>query len=513
VKTPFFHPSSFFNIGNEETDELFSNIRYLKLLQSISLAMLLYLACIPYAGICQSDADIRKANSLLDRFSDKMLSAMERKYAKLEKKLTASSKRSLEKLQKQEAKLQKKLAGKDSLAARQLLLSTKEKYTAQLAKLSNPGIASSGSVNTYLPGLDSLQTTFSFLEKMGGKVPGLDIAKLQQVKDVSSQFKSLQAQMQQAGNIKQFLKERKQLLKEQFDKLGIGDQLKQMNKEVYYYQQQFNEYKSLLSDPDKLEKKILSLVREMPAFKNFMAENSMLSQLFGSPSAPVNGANLQSLQTRASVQQQLTGQFGSSGSNPQQFLQQQVQQAQTELGKLKDKINQFGGGSSDLEMPEFKPNNQKTKSFWKRIEYGLNIQSQKTNSLLPVTSDIALTAGYKLNDKSVIGIGAGYKLGWGKSLSGINITSQGVSLRVYADVKLKGSFWITSGYEENYQHEFTKLDQLKDLNAWQKSGLAGVTKKYKVGKKNGNMQLLWDFLSYSQLPQTQPLKFRIGYVF
>jgi hypothetical protein len=32
-----------------------------------------------------------------------------------------------------------------------------------------------------------------------------------------------------------------------------------------------------------------------------------------------------------------------------------------------------------------------------------------------------------------------------------------------------------------------------------------------VGKKTGNMQLLWDFLSYGQTPQTQALKFRVGY--
>jgi hypothetical protein len=194
-------------------------------------------------------------------------------------------------------------------------------------------------------------------------------------------------------------------------------------------------------------------------------------------------------------------------------LQQQVAQAQTEMNALKDKINKLGGGNSDLALPDFKPNNQKTKSFWNRIEYGLNIQSQKTNALLPVTSDIALTAGYKLNDKSTIGVGAGYKLGWGKNISNIHITSQGVSLRSYIDIKIKGSIWISGGYEENYQHEFTKLEQLKNMNAWQHSGLIGLTKKYKIGKKNGSLQLLWDYLSYSQVPKTPALKFRVGYSF
>ncbi|PQV55852.1 hypothetical protein CLV53_1472, partial [Sediminibacterium magnilacihabitans] len=82
----------------------------------------------------------------------------------------------------------------------------------------------------------------------------------------------------------------------------------------------------------------------------------------------------------------------------------------------------------------------------------------------------------------------------------------------YLDVKYKGSIWITGGYELNYQQSFSKIEQLKNLDAWQRSGLVGLTKKYRIGKKKGNLQLLWDFLSYSQVPQTQPLKFRIGYL-
>jgi len=49
------------------------------------------------------------------------------------------------------------------------------------------------------------------------------------------------------------------------------------------------------------------------------------------------------------------------------------------------------------------------------------------------------------------------------------------------------------------------------VNLWQKSALAGITKKYKMGKKEGNMQLLYDFLAGQQRPVAQPLKFRIGY--
>lgn len=343
-------------------------------------------------------------------------------------------------------------------------------------------------------------------------MPGLLPGRLQQIQNVATQLKSLQAQIQASADIKKFIKERKQLLKEQLDKFGMSKQLKEVNKEAYYYQQQINEYKAIINDPKKLEEKALGIVRNSTVFKDFMSKNGFLAQLFPMPGGYGTVDALRGLQTRNGVQQQLTQQLG-PGTNPQQYLQQQVQAAQSELNALKDKVNKMGGGSSELEIPDFKPNTQKTKSFWKRVEYGFNIQSQKTNALLPTTSDIALTMGYKLNDKTTIGIGYGYKLGWGKNISNIHLTSQGVSLRSYLDSKLKGSIWISGGYEKNYQHEFTKIDQLKNVNAWQQSGLIGLSKRYKVGRKNGNFQLLWDFLSYSQVPQTTALKFRVGYSF
>jgi hypothetical protein len=477
--------------------------------------MLFVIVCTtPSIGYCQTDSSIQKASSIIDRFSTKMLSGIDSKYIKLQDKITSYSERSLKRLQRQERKLKKKIAQKDSLAAKDIFENSDAQYGSMMQKIQNPAEKlNAGALNNYIPKLDSLQTTFNFLNKAGAKIPGIPADKLRQFQAVSNQLKSLQTQLQSATDIKKFIKERKQLLTDQLSKFGMGDQLKQINKQVYYYQQQINEYKSLINDPNKLEQKALGLVRHVPAFKDFISKNSILAELFPMPNGYGTADALQGLQTRSGVQQQLSQRLSGSGTNPQQYLQQQVQAAQSQMDALKDKVNKLGGGGSDMAMPDFKPNNQKTKSFWKRLEYGLNIQSQKTNAFLPTTSDIALTMGYKLNDKSTIGIGAGYKLGWGKNISNIKLTSQGVSLRSYLDIKLKGSIWISGGYEENYQHEFTKIDQLKDVNAWQKSGLIGLTKKYKIGKKNGNMQLLWDFLSYSQVPPTPALKFRIGYNF
>jgi hypothetical protein len=200
---------------------------------------------------------------------------------------------------------------------------------------------------------------------------------------------------------------------------------------------------------------------------------------------------------------------GAGGGNP---MQSQLQAAQGQMDQLKDKINKLGGGNSDMAMPDgFKPNSQKTKSFLQRLEYGFNVQSQGSNNFLPSISDLALTVGYKINDKSTLGVGASYKLGWGRPFNDIHVSSEGVGLRSFLDIKAKGSIWITGGYELNYLQAFSKFDDLKKPDVWQRSGLLGLTKKYKIGKKQGNMQLLWDFLSYSQVPKAQAIKFRVGY--
>ena len=177
----------------------------------------------------------------------------------------------------------------------------------------------------------------------------------------------------------------------------------------------------------------------------------------------------------------------------------------------------MGGGSSDADMPEnFKPNNQKTKTFLQRLEYGANVQSQKATNIFPTTSDIGVSLGYKLNDRSVLGIGGSYKLGWGRGWNNIRLSSEGISLRSYADIKLKGSFWISGGYEQNYRSGFNDIDQLRTRSGWQQSGLVGISKKISINTKfykQTNIKLLWDFLSYQQVPRTQPIVFRVGYIF
>ena len=112
-----------------------------------------------------------------------------------------------------------------------------------------------------------------------------------------------------------------------------------------------------------------------------MKQNSQLALLFRIPDNYGMAQNLTGLQTRSSVQALIQQQISAGGPNALAIVQQNIAQATSELNKLKDKVNNFGGGSSDIEMPDFKPNNQKTKNFFK----GLNILLT-CNLLKPVTS-------------------------------------------------------------------------------------------------------------------------------
>jgi hypothetical protein len=471
-------------------------------------------AATPLCG--QAPADTSKASiPSLDQLSNKSIASLEKRYRSVEDRLTGYAGRMLERLQRKEAAIKAKLAQKDSLAVTRLFSQATDGYGKLTARLKDPAKMIPGSLQHYIPGLDSVQTSLRFIQKLSPSIAGIDAKKLEQLGDLSAQLQQLQGRLQSAADIQKFIKERKRQLAGELGKLGMLKELKKINKEVYYYQQQFNECKEILNDPDKIAEKLVSVARNTPAFKDFFAKNSVFAQLFPTPSAATGTAALQGLQTRASVQQQLSTQLGigGGGMNPQQYVQQQLGQAQSQMNALKDKLNNLGGGSSELEMPDFKPNTQRTKPFLQRLEYGLNIQSQKPNGFFPVTTDLAMTVGFKLNDKSTIGIGAGMKIGWGSSINNIEVTGQGASLRSFIDLKLKGSIWISGGFEYNYQEEIKKMDVLKDLSAWQQSGLIGLTKKYKIGKKGGNLQFLWDFLSYNQVPVTTPFKFRIGYTF
>jgi hypothetical protein len=477
--------------------------------QSITLPPKLVLfVVLLLSAACYSQPSLDSVLGKID--PDKLAASVGKKLSKLEEKIVAKSVKTLEHLERQEERVyEKQLTTKDSVEARLKLDEIQNRYKALDKKLKNPSAVTSLNIRQYIPRLDSLTSAFKFLDQSGTTT---------NVKNALAKVESFNDKFQQAQAIKDFIRERKEILQKEFEQLGMFKELKQLNKEVYYYSEQLKEYKQILSDPNKLERKVIELLSKTKPFQDFMRKNSMLASLFrlpGDPNDPGYIASLAGLQTRVQVNNLLQQQLASGGPNAQAQFQQGIQQAQSQMQELKNKLMQFGRGNSDDIMPEgFRPNSQKTKSFLKRLEYGTDFQAQRSTNFFPATTDLGLSVGYKLNDKSIIGVGASYKVGLGRGWNNMELSSQGAGLRSYVDWKLKKSIWISGGYEMNYRSEFKNINQLKDITAWQQSGLVGLSKvidvKSKFFKKT-KLQLLWDFLSYQQVPRTQPLIFRISY--
>jgi len=464
--------------------------------------------------------------SKLQQLPASYISSVEQQSKKLNQQLDHSIQKQLHILYKAETKLLKHLQKTDS-SKTNLQIPDYQTYInniQQKAKI----LTSSTNLNNYIPQLDSLSTSLKFLninsltDQTKTLTDKLNINSLTDKLNTTNALQSvteLQNKLNYSNAIEQVLKEKQQQYKDILSKYTdiptrFKKSLNNYTEKIYYYKQQIQEYKDQLKDPEKLQQKAMSLLRELPAFQNFMKKNSFLASIFRTDNpTDINDPSLAGLQRRTTVETQIQNQISNGGPNAQNIIQTNLQQAKQELDKLKDKIAQQGN-AADLDMPNFKPNTQKTKTFWKRLEYGANLQNQKGSSILPNMSDIALTVGYKLNDKSVIGIGTSYKLGLGTGLDHIKLSNEGISLRSYIDYKIKNSWYMSGGYEQNYLTRFSSVQELNNINAWQQSGLLGISKIQKLGKKyKAKIQLLYDLLYQQQAIKTSPVKFRLGYVF
>ncbi len=475
-------------------------------IRQLVFVILLCIACPHYCLAQAPDSTSVTAVKLTQNY----IHSVSEKSDKISKDLDEQTEKYLAKLEKQEAVLKNKLSKIDSLAANNIFANSAQQYQKIQDKIKSKSAQLLKGTGQYLPWLDSAGTSLKFL---AGNNPILSAVNGNAAKITGAlgKLKTLENEFKQAGNIKEFIRQRKEYLATALKNYNLGSDLKKYNQTAYYYNQQVNEYKEMLDQPEKAESKALALLQKMPAFQKFFHDHGELAGLFDVPQD--YATDMTGLQTKQQVQSIMTSQIQAMGPNAQQQVQQSIGEAQSELTKLR---NRFPAAGSASDMPDFTPKQEKTKSFLKRMQYGFNMQTVKSNFYFPSTTDFALSIGYKLGGQNVIGIGGSYKLGWGKDISHIAITSQGMSLRSFVDIKLKGSFFASGGYEYNYQQPFTSLREIYRLNSWQQSGLLGISKivslKTKFFKQT-KLQLLWDLLSYRQVPKTTPFKFRVGYNF
>ena len=447
--------------------------------------------------------------------SDKTIDRLGQTYSGMTASVNKQSQQLLQGLQRRETGVEEGLQQRDSSKARQLLAGTASFYQQWQTKLQTPAGQPSGQLSrmtSYVPGLDSVQTAIRFLSQSG-----LPTDKLQKLQALSQQLTQLQGSLQTAGELQGAVSQHLTQLQSQLSQYGLQNRLSGIDQQAFYYQQQIAQYKDILSNGQQQQQAILTVVRQVPAFQSFWQKYSILSQLFP---MPANGGTLLAsvgLQTSAQVGQLIEQRQGTlqddNGAGATQFLTQQAGSAQGDMDQLKSKLDNLhlSGGSSDMVLPDFTPNTQKTKSLFKRLEYGFNIQSTGSTSLLPAITTLGLSLGYKLSDKATVGVGGSYMLGMGNSITAIQLSNQGAGLRSFLNLKAYKSLWLTGGYEYNYLQQFSGIRDVQSLSAWQRSALIGVMKQYNVGKQSGNVQLLYDVLADTEIPRGQALKLRFGF--
>jgi hypothetical protein len=462
-------------------------------------------------------------------FPSRLLGHIQSRTADLNRDMTLQTEKMLQGMARREAKMQQRLVATDSIGARNLFSNSQKEYASLIQQMqSGPAKPLPPTGGVYQPYMDSLKGAVTFLNKnpglLSGSGNGLPADLQGRLNGAAGELQSAQVKLQVVAQAKAFIQQRRQQISQYIARHAnvqgiLSKPYGVMNQDVYYYSQRAQQYRDLLNSPDRMEKQALARLSGLPAFQSFMKNNSELSGLFSIPGAGMGtgaGQPLPGLQTHVQVSQQVQGQVAASGEAGMNAFQSKLQSAQQQLNSYKSKLNNLGAGSTPGDIPDFRPNDQKTKTLWRRLEYGVNFQTTHTNYYYPIVTDLGVSLGYRLAHGRVIGLGASYKLGWGSGINHIAITSQGAGLRSFIQVPVKGSFSATGGFEYNYTTPFTSYQQLRQLEYWTKSGLIGVTKtislKSKLLKKT-QLQLLWDFLSYQQTPKTQPILFRIGYAF
>jgi hypothetical protein len=485
--------------------------------QAICLAAALCLAV--SVTFAQSvDSSITK----LTNFPSKFFGRINREASSLNRQLTMQTERYLQRMARKEEKLRAELYKTDSAKAAALYpQDPKQQYAALIQKFKQDSSRIFTSMGPeYLARADSLQVALSFLNKNPDLMNASPALQAKMQASLAS-LQQLQAKLQAADAVKQFIQSRKAQIQQTLSRFthlpsGITSAVTGYKKQAYYYADQVRTYRAMLNDPDKMAQTAIALASKVPAFSGFMKKNSFLAGLLGVPPGYETDKATEGLQTRQQVLAMIQSKIGSSSGGGAASLQNSINSAKANIAKLQSKLRKLGGGGGGMDVPDFKPSDQHSKTFLGRLQYGFNIQTTQGGYYFPNYSDIGLSLGYNLGHSNSVGIGASYKVGLGTGWQHIAISSQGVGLRSWVDIHVKKSWSATGGYELNYVQPFSAFKDIQQLTGWTQSGLIGVSKtislKSKYLKKT-QVQLLWDFLSYSQVPQQPPVIFRVGYGF
>jgi len=157
---------------------------------------------------------------------DKLSAAVEKRLGKLEDKIISKSQKTLRRLQKQEEKIyEKQLRANDSVEVKLKLAEIQGKYNALKEKLRNPSPFDPSLVKQYIPHLDTLKSALKFLNQNNTTA---------NVRKALATIESFHDKLQQAEDIKDFIRQRRELLQQELEQLGLVKELKKFKQKRAY---------------------------------------------------------------------------------------------------------------------------------------------------------------------------------------------------------------------------------------------------------------------------------------
>lgn len=489
---------------------IFTNSENCKMRQCIGSIFLLGLLffCLSIKGKSQS-LHSDSTTYLIQSIPSKYFLDIENKVSKYSGRINRKTQKTLKKLSKWELRIKHLLEKADPATAQQLF-----KNGLSFVALQQKWKQVDTDLQKSIQGVNSYQDRLnSQLKLIHQYQTVLDTGLRKQALQAKVRFDSSLSLTEKQKVLQALIKERKEALIQALKKQLIKTPMvRKLNKEVFYYVETVENYKELFSSPSSREKYVKQLLESNSQIRKLLRENSFIASLFPGTSNP-GAVNLNGLQTRTAIEDQILTKFVSGNATGMGYLKEQMQAAQSEIGKLKSSLQQrnrtYGNGE---EMATFKPNHQKSRTFRQRMVYGVNLQFTKASAWIPSGIQTAMMAGYRLNDKSILGFGVSYEAAFG-SLQKVRIEHRSVGLRSYVDWKIKKQFFVSGGYEINRLFEMTS-SAYSSSSRWQSVGLFGITKKMKAHStflKNLSIQFYYDILHRSHSPVTQPFVYRIGY--
>jgi hypothetical protein len=368
------------------------------------------------------------------------------------------------------------------------------------------------STKQYLPYLDTLKDVLEFLHK--GPIQFTQFKNSQQLLSKSlEELKRLENKIGKIDEIRKCIQKQQQII-DQFlhgYNQSLPNEIRRFNKLAYYYNSRLKNYQELFLHLDHLERRVIHDLIQIPSFSTFLNTHSQIALLFRIPEDYDNLHSLDGLQTRSVISKQIEQKLQSAGLDGRQEIQQQIAIAREKINKLQEKLSNIG---TTEEIPDFTPKDIKSRTFFQRLERGANVGFNHTNGYFPQTTEIVGQLAYRMGQKSVIGTGLIFEIGWRGDIQKMHLFPYGLGQRFFMSYQLKRILHLNGGFEYQNNQIFSNVPSSYYQNKFTKRAFLGIERKYHINNKlNVDLMILYDFLYRKNIPWTQPVIFRAGYNF